>query len=52
MKKTTRNTFIGGIDQDSSNSKRKEATIYSGLNIKVLTSEGQSSGAIRSSRFN
>ena len=42
----TKNTFIELMDQDTSKSKYKNTKIYKGVNIKVLTEEGLSSGAI------
>jgi hypothetical protein len=39
-------TFIGGMDQDTSKSKRGDTKYYKGTNIKVLTEEGLSSGNI------
>jgi hypothetical protein len=41
-----RNTFIEGMDQDTSKSKYKNTKYYKGTNIKVLTEEGLSSGSI------
>lgn len=41
-----RNTYIGGMDQDTSNSKQDGTKYYKGVNIKVLSEEGSSSGNI------
>ena len=46
MSKKAKNTFIGGMDFDSSKSKYQPTKYYRGRNIKVLTEEGLSTGNI------
>lgn len=46
MAKQARNTFIGGMDQDTSKSKYSNSKYFRGTNIKVLTEEGLSTGNI------
>lgn len=46
MSKKAKNTFIGGLDQDTSKSKYSNTKYYRGTNIKVLTEEGLSTGNI------
>ena len=41
-----KNSFTGGLDQDSALSKRTHDTMYSGSNFQITTSEGLSSGSL------
>ena len=47
-----KNTWIGGLDQDTSKYKNQNNTVYDCRNFRIITDEGLSTGALENIKGN